>query len=69
MDLTVLIETVQQVVIPVEKPHRILLTKVDSRSLGEVLEAQNTLMQIGIPACKTFIRAYKAHEELRLRVC
>ncbi|NMG06604.1 ParA family protein [Brasilonema sp. UFV-L1] len=66
MDLTVLIETVQQVVIPVGKPHRILLTKVDSRSLGEALEAQNTLMQMKIPACKTFIRAYKAHERAAL---
>ncbi|ARV58186.1 chromosome partitioning protein ParA [Nostocales cyanobacterium HT-58-2] len=66
MDLTVLIETVQQAVIPKGKPHRVLLTKVDTRSLGEVLEAQNTLMQMGIPACKAFIRAYKAHERAAL---
>ncbi|MGH7999081.1 MAG: ParA family protein, partial [Brasilonema sp.] len=57
---------VQQVVIPVGKPHRILLTKVDSRSLREALEAQNTFMQMEIPACKTFIRPYKAHERAAL---
>jgi chromosome partitioning protein len=66
MDLAVLIETVQQAVIPLGKPHRVLLTKVDTRSLGEVLEAQNTLMHIGIPACKAFIRVYKANERAAL---
>lgn len=66
MDLAILIETVQQAVLPVGKPHRVLLTKVDTRSLGEVLEAQNTLMEMGIPACKAFIRAYKAHERAAL---
>ena len=39
-----------------------MLTKVDSRSLKETLEAQNTLLELGIPACHAFIRAYKAHE-------
>lgn len=66
MDLAVLIETVREAVIPVGTPHRVLLTKVDTRSLAEVLEAQNTLLQLGIPACKAFIRAYKAHERAAL---
>ncbi|BAY30368.1 cobyrinic acid a,c-diamide synthase [Tolypothrix tenuis PCC 7101] len=66
MDLTVLIETVRKAVIPLGVPHRVLLTKVDPRSIGEAVEAQNTLTRLGIPACKTFIRAYKAHERAAL---
>ncbi|WP_017655580.1 ParA family protein [Fortiea contorta] len=66
MDLAVVIETVKKAVVPVGVPHRVLLTKVDTRSLGEALEAQNTLMRLGIPACKAFIRAYKAHERAAL---
>ncbi|WP_026734348.1 ParA family protein [Fischerella sp. PCC 9605] len=66
MDLAVLIDTVREAVTPVGVAHRVLLTKVDTRSLGEALEAQNTLMQLGIPACKAFIRIYKAHERAAL---
>lgn len=66
MDLAVSIETVREAVMPVGIAHRVLLTKVDSRSLGEALEAQNTLMELGIPACNAFIRAYKAHERAAL---
>lgn len=62
MDLSALIETVKTAVMPVGIPHRVLLTKVDPRSLQEAKEAQNTLMQLGIPPCHTVIRAYKAHE-------
>jgi chromosome partitioning protein len=62
MDLSALIETVQKVVIPSTVSHRVLLTKVDPRSLKETLEAQNTLLQLGIPVCHAFIRNYKAHE-------
>lgn len=66
MDLSALIEVVKESVKPAEVKHRVLLTKVDVRSTGEALEAQNTLMKLGIPACKTFIRAYKAHERAAL---
>ncbi|MEM7724914.1 MAG: ParA family protein [Cyanobacteria bacterium P01_A01_bin.45] len=66
MDLTVLIETVKGAVTPAKTPHRVLLTKVDTRSLREALEAQNTLMQLGIPACHAFVRIYKAHERAAL---
>ena len=62
MDLTALIETVKTTVMPLKVAHRVLLTKVDSRSLKETLEAQNTLLELGIPACHAFIRQYKAHE-------
>ncbi|MBE9226843.1 ParA family protein [Phormidium sp. LEGE 05292] len=66
MDLAVLIETVREAVTPKGVAHRVLLTKVDSRSLGEALEAQNTLLELGIPACHAFVRAYKAHERAAL---
>lgn len=62
MDLSALIETVEKVVIPQKIAHRVLLTKVDPRSLRETLEAQNTLLELGINACHSFIRSYKAHE-------
>lgn len=66
MDLAVLVETVREVVRPVGVAHRVLLTRVDPRSLAETLEAQNTLMELGIPACHAFVRAYKAHERAAL---
>ncbi|HAC63910.1 MAG TPA: chromosome partitioning protein ParA [Cyanothece sp. UBA12306] len=62
MDLTALIETVRTMVMPLKTSHRVLLTKVDSRSLKETLEAQNTLLELGIPSCHAFVRQYKAHE-------
>lgn len=62
MDLTVLIETVRTAVTPLGVAHRVLLTKVDPRSLRETLDAQNTLLSLGIPACHAFVRMYKAHE-------
>lgn len=66
MDLTAVIQTVKQAVVPVGVAHRVLLVRVDSRSSEEAREAQNTLKEVGIPACKTFVRAYKAHERAAL---
>lgn len=66
MDLAALIETVREAVMPQKVAHRVLLTRVDPRSLNEALEAQNTLLELGIPACNAFIRAYKAHERAAL---
>ena len=66
MDLAALIETVKTAVRPTGVAHRVLLTRVDPRSLGEVFEAQNTLLELGIPACNAFVRAYKAHERAAL---
>ncbi len=62
MDLAALIETVKDAVMSHQITYRVLLTKVDSRSLKEALEAQTTLMDLNIPACQSFVRAYKAHE-------
>ena len=66
MDLAVLIETVRKAIAPVGTTYRVLLTRVDSRRFRETLEAQNTLRELGIPAFRSFIRAYKAHERAAL---
>ncbi|MEO0532765.1 MAG: ParA family protein [Cyanobacteria bacterium P01_A01_bin.123] len=66
MDLAALVTTVREAVTPAGVAHRVLLTKVDSRSLGEALDAQNTLMELNIPACHAFVRTYKAHERAAL---
>ncbi|AFY83791.1 ParA family protein [Oscillatoria acuminata] len=66
MDLAALIETVREAIVPVAVAHRVVLTRVDSRSLGEALEAQNTLMEEGIPTCHAFVRTFKAHERAAL---
>lgn len=66
MDLSVMIETVRTQVTPTGIPHRVLLTRVDPRSLGDAVEARSTLIELGIPVCNTFIRAYKAHERAAL---
>lgn len=63
MDLSALIETVQTAIAPLDIEHRVLLTKVDSRSLRESIDAQNTLIELGIPVCHSFVRSYKSHEQ------
>lgn len=62
MDIAALVQTVRDTIAPAGIPHRVLLTKVDSRSLNEALEAQNMLMELEIPACYAFVKTYKAHE-------
>jgi chromosome partitioning protein len=66
MDLTALIDTVRLAIAPNQVPHRVLLTKVDPRSLNDALDAQKSLMEAGIPVFNAFIRAYKAHERAPL---
>ncbi|MDB9527464.1 ParA family protein [Oscillatoria sp. CS-180] len=66
MDLSALITTIKVAIAPSGVAHRVLLTKVDSRSLPEAIEAQQTLDSLNIPACKTVIRTYKAHERAAL---
>jgi chromosome partitioning protein len=65
-DLTALVQTVKSAVLPTRVPHRVLLTKVDPRSSREAEDAQQTLQELGIPVCHTFIRSYKAHERAAL---
>jgi len=66
MDLSALIHTIKTAIAPSGVAHRVLLTKVDSRSLAEAIEAQQTLTSLAIPACETVIRTYKAHERAAL---
>jgi chromosome partitioning protein len=66
MDLSALIETIKRTVKPTGVPHRVLITRVDPRSQADAIEAQTTLNELGIAVCKTFIRAYKAHERAAL---
>ncbi|MEM0980135.1 MAG: ParA family protein [Cyanobacteria bacterium P01_H01_bin.58] len=62
MDLAALVTTIKTAIAPSGVAHRVLLTKVDSRSLAEAIAAQQTLNSLNIPACETIIRTYKAHE-------
>jgi len=66
LDLEALVETVRGAVRPLGVAHRVLLTRVDPRSLGEALEAQTALLEAGVPAFHAFVRAYKAHERAAL---
>jgi chromosome partitioning protein len=66
MDLAALITTIKTAIAPSGVAHRGLLTKVDSRSLNEAIEAQKTLNSLHIPACDTIVRTYKAHERAAL---
>lgn len=66
MDLTVLIETVREAVAPLGVPYRVLLTRVDPRSLNKALDAQQALLRANIPSFNAFIRAYTAHEQAAL---
>jgi len=66
MDLAALVNTIKTAISPSGVAHRVLLTKVDSRSLAEAVDAQQTLNSLNIPACETVIRTYKAHERAAL---
>ncbi len=66
MDLTALIETIRSAVAPGKTSHRVLLTKVDPRSINEALDAQKSLMDANIPVFNGFVRAYKIHERAPL---
>jgi len=69
MDVTALISTVKTVAQPSGVFHRVLLTKVDSRSLKEAQEAQTMLEKLDISAFQTYIRNYKAHERAAMEGC
>jgi chromosome partitioning protein len=66
MDVAALVHTVKTTVQPSKVTHRVLLTKVDSRSLKEAQEAQTMLVELNIPAFQAFVRSYKAHERAAL---
>ena len=64
LDIQALIHTVKTLVSPAQVTHRVLLTIVDPRSLGDALDAQSSLMEAGIPVFSSFIRAYKVYERI-----
>ena len=66
MDIAALVQAVRNAIAPANVKYRVLLTKVDSRSINEAREAQTMLKELEIPACKGFIRTYKAHERAAL---
>jgi chromosome partitioning protein len=66
MDLAALIRTVKQVVTPAGVTHRVLLTRVNPSSLREAQEAQQALLDSGIPVFGSVVRNYKAHERAAL---
>jgi len=63
MDLIALIETVKGYVLPRQISYRVVLTKVDPRCIKEAIEAQNTLLELNIATCYSFVRLYKAYEK------
>ena len=62
MDLAVLIETLREAIALVGVTHRVLLTRLDSRSRWEMFEAHQTPRKLGVPAFHSFIRAYQVHK-------
>ena len=64
LDIQALIKTVKTLIVPAKVTHRILLTIVDPRSLSDALDAQESLMEAGIPVFSSFIRAYKIYERI-----
>jgi len=66
MDIHALILSVREAVAPSGVDHRVLLTRVDPRSMREALEAKDALLRAGIPVFGAFIRSYKVHERAAL---
>lgn len=64
LDIQALIKTVKTLVSPAKVNHRVLLTIVDPRSLGDALDAQQSLMAAQIPVFSSFIRSYKIYERI-----
>ena len=67
LDIQALIETIRLAINPLKILHRVVLTRVDPRSINEALDAQNTFMESGIPVFSSLIREYKAHSRATLK--
>ncbi|MCC3292628.1 ParA family protein [Arthrobacter sp. zg-Y1110] len=57
-----LINTFNTVVKPSGLDYRVLVTQVDSRSITDATEAQETLREYGLKVMKSYVRSYKIHE-------
>lgn len=66
LDVVALIETVREEVRPTGVRHRVLLTRVDSRSWSEAEEARSALVGADIPVFENWVREYKAHRTASL---
>ena len=62
LDMNALINTVRSIIIPSGVKFRVLLTRVDPRSLNEALFALSQLQDAGIPGFNAFVRSYKSHD-------
>ena len=62
LDMAALIETVRTIIQPSKVKFRVLLTRVDPRSLNEALGALSDLHSAGIPGFHAVVRSYKSHE-------
>ena len=66
MDLASVMQAVTATIAPAGVAHRVLLVRVDPRSVREAQEVQGALLEAGIPAFQAFVRQYKAHERAAL---
>jgi chromosome partitioning protein len=71
MDYPVLMDTLREVVWPMGKAYRVLLTLVDPRTIGEAKAMRNELQRREPPAQRvetfeTIVRLYRAHRKARL---
>lgn len=57
-----LINTYTSIVKPSGLDYRVLVTQVDSRSISDATEAQESLRDYGLKVCKSYVRSYKIHE-------
>ncbi len=62
LDMAALIDTIRTIIAPSKVPYRVLLTRVDPRSLNEALSALTELRDSKVPGFNAFVRAYKTHE-------
>ncbi|WP_237703193.1 ParA family protein [Candidatus Protofrankia datiscae] len=66
LDLAGLARTVRDVVRPSGVPFRVLLTRVDPRSIPRAEQARTDLVEQGYGVFSTIIRSYAAHEDAAL---
>jgi len=66
MDITMALRTARETIAPRNISYKVLLTRVDPRSMGEAVATQTALTGASIPTFKTIVRAYKAHERTAL---
>lgn len=62
MDLQATSDTIKNIISSTGTPYRVLLTRVDPRSLRDALDAREAFRSIRIPIFRSFVRSYKAHE-------